>query len=587
MKITARHVWACVADAASHYKPSIFFMILLAMAWAIDFSLHPYIQKLIIDGIADQNVSAFKSVGLPALVFVLLSFGMSTVFRIYDYFVSIKMVPEMRKYIAQKYITNLLEQNHAFFQNQFAGSMANKINDLITYVPAIIPIVIDKFLSHFLMMLIAIYTLWTVQPIFAYLLMGWGVFFLGISFALSDRLTHLSDQWSECGSLITGRMVDLLSNVMTLRLFARKTYEYTYISENFEAGTQAEKRLNWNYFWIWFAYGYSFTFTLAFSIYFLLEKRDLGLVTVGDFALVIVLNVAVVDILWELTREFSEFTKFYGKISQALRVVLEPVLIKDSPTAKPLLISKGAIVFDHVTFCYKYKEPLFKNLTVTIDGGQKVGLVGYSGSGKSSFVNLILRLHEVSDGQITIDGQGLKDMTLESLYQAIAMIPQDPSLFHRTLLENIRYGRPEATEPEVIEAAKKAHAHDFISEIPEGYQSMVGERGVRLSGGQRQRVAIARAILKDAPILILDEATSQLDSLTEAYIQDSLWQAMQGKTTIVVAHRLSTLLHMDRILVFDKGEIVQDASHDDLVKMDGLYKQLWERQVGGFLPDAQ
>ena len=209
---------------------------------------------------------------------------------------------------------------------------------------------------------------------------------------------------------------------------------------------------------------------------------------------------------------------------------------------------------------------------MTIEAGQKVGLVGYSGGGKSTFVNLILRLFDVTDGHILIDGQDIRNVTQDSLRSNIAMIPQDPSLFHRTLMENIRYGRIEATDEEVIEAAKKAHAHEFISKLPQGYESPVGERGVKLSGGQRQRIAIARAILKNAPILILDEATSQLDSVTESDIQESLWELMQGKTTIVIAHRLSTLLHMDRIIVFDQGKIVEDGTHTEFLRTMGYIK---------------
>jgi ATP-binding cassette subfamily B protein len=214
-----------------------------------------------------------------------------------------------------------------------------------------------------------------------------------------------------------------------------------------------------------------------------------------------------------------------------------------------------------------------------------IGLVGYSGGGKSTFVNLIMRLYDVTAGSILIDGHDIRDVTQDSLHEKIGMIPQDPVLFQRSLMENIRYGRIDATDEEVIEAAKKAHAHEFIIGLSRGYDSLVGERGIKLSGGQRQRIAIARAILKNAPILILDEATSQLDSVTEALIQDSLWELMQNKTTIVIAHRLSTLLHMDRILVFEKGNIVEDGSHDDLLLQNKLYKKLWDAQVGGFLGD--
>ena len=238
-----------------------------------------------------------------------------------------------------------------------------------------------------------------------------------------------------------------------------------------------------------------------------------------------------------------------------------------------------------MTFHYDEGAHLFNNKNVIIQSGQKVGLVGLSGSGKSTFVNLILLLFDVESGKIVIDGQNIRKVTQESLRENIAMIPQDVSLFHRTLMENIRYGRTDATDEEVIDASKKAHCHEFISQLKEGYESLVGERGIKLSGGQRQRIAIARALLKNAPILILDEATSALDSLTEKLIQDSLHALMQGRTTIVIAHRLSTLSEMDRILVFDKGQIVEDGSHDDLLKAKGHYSRMWAMQAGGFLPD--
>ena len=268
-------------------------------------------------------------------------------------------------------------------------------------------------------------------------------------------------------------------------------------------------------------------------------------------------------------------------------MVLTPLDIQDKPDATALCITHGEIIFDKVGFHYKGTTPLFDKLPVTIEAGQKVGLVGYSGGGKTTFCNLILRLYDVTAGRITIDNQDIRDVMQDSLRAHIGMIPQDPSLFHRTLMENIRYGKDDATDDEVIEAAKRAHAHDFIAKLPNGYEALVGERGVKLSGGQRQRIAIARAILKNAPILMLDEATSQLDSVTEREIQDSLWDLMQGKTTIVIAHRLSTLLHMDRILVFDAGRIVEDGTHNELLARAGLYKTLWDAQVGGFLPERK
>ena len=296
------------------------------------------------------------------------------------------------------------------------------------------------------------------------------------------------------------------------------------------------------------------------------------------------ININIINSVYSLSLTLRKFIIDWGTVSQALSILINAPIMKDLPELK---VNEGNIHFNSVGFRYKNDIGLFENLSVKIPSGQKVGLVGYSGSGKSTFVNLILGLYEVTSGAIIIDNQNINACTADSLRSSIGMIPQESSLFHRNLIENIRYGQVDATDEEVIKGSKLAHAHEFIEKLPNKYASLVGERGVKLSGGQRQRIAIARAILKDAPILIMDEATSALDSITEHLIQESLDHLMQGKTTLVVAHRLSTLLNMDRILVFSEGVIVQDGTHSDLLKIDGLYKLLWSSQVGGFLPEEK
>ncbi|MCD8563000.1 MAG: ATP-binding cassette domain-containing protein [Alphaproteobacteria bacterium] len=254
--------------------------------------------------------------------------------------------------------------------------------------------------------------------------------------------------------------------------------------------------------------------------------------------------------------------------------------MRDRPGAKDLVVSEGGITFDHVRFIYKSKvEPLFDDLSVAIKPGERVALVGHSGSGKTSFVKLLQRLYDVQDGEILIDGQNIADVTQESLRRNIALVQQEPILFHRSIAANISYARPGASMAEIIEAAKQAYAHDFIASLPEGYYTLVGERGVKLSGGERQRVAIARAILADAPILVLDEATSSLDSVSEHYIQKALENLVKGKTTITVAHRLATIRDADRILVFDKGRIVGEGPHEELIKSSPVYRELYEMQA--------
>lgn len=570
------------------YPLPILVMVLVAVVWAVQTSLLPYILKVTLNRMtAEPDADPFIALIGPVAVYLGMSFVMSTFFRLYGYFVEYRMIPELRKRISIHCLNHLLKLSHQFYQNSFAGSLGSKVSELVMAIPDLLQIFMDRFLSSSLALLIAAFTLWQVNARFALILLLWALIVLSVTILSSRHLTRLAAEWSFKGHLVTGRIVDTLSNMLTVRLFARAKDEDTWITATIDDAKGAERILEWSYLKIWLLYGYGFVVAQCLNFYFLLQGRAEGWITVGDFALVLGLNISVMDFLWSLAREFSKFSKLQGRVRQDLADIMVPPEIQDKPEAKELSLTRGEIIFENVQFQYPGTTPLFQKKSVTILPGQKVGLVGYSGGGKSTFVNLILRLYDVTSGHILIDNQDIQDVTQDSLHATIGMIPQDPSLFHRTLMENIWYGRPNAVAEEVLEAAKRAHADEFIAELPQGYESLVGERGVKLSGGQRQRIAIARAILKNAPILILDEATSQLDSVTETFIQESLWELMQDKTTLVIAHRLSTLLHMDRILVFDKGKIVEDGSHQKLLSQDGLYKTLWDAQVGGFLPDKK
>jgi ATP-binding cassette subfamily B multidrug efflux pump len=290
--------------------------------------------------------------------------------------------------------------------------------------------------------------------------------------------------------------------------------------------------------------------------------------------------------MWEVAGLFE----YIGTIVEGLNTIAEPVTVSDRPDAKPLAVSRGEIVFDHARFHYGRKTKVIEDFSLTVKPGEKVGLVGRSGAGKSTLVNLLLRFYDLEGGRILIDGQDIAGVTQESLRRAIGMVTQDTSLLHRSVAENILYGRPEASREDMIRAAGQAEAAEFIAGLADprgrsGYEAHVGERGVKLSGGQRQRIAIARVLLKDAPVLILDEATSALDSEVEAAIQQSLYRLMAGKTVIAIAHRLSTIAAMDRLVVLDRGRIAEVGSHEALLKRDGLYATLWRRQSGGFLAD--
>jgi ATP-binding cassette subfamily B protein len=320
-------------------------------------------------------------------------------------------------------------------------------------------------------------------------------------------------------------------------------------------------------------------------LYYALVLWGRGEISVAEFVVASTTTLLIINEARNLSRRFLEFFEYGGNLANGVYTIVRPHEIVDVPGAVRTTIDRGRIEYRDVTFGYTPEQPIFQHLSVTIPAGQRVGLVGFSGSGKSTFVSLILRLYDPQGGQILIDGQDIGAMTQDSLHSQLSLIPQDPNLFHRTLRENIRYGRLEASDAEVIDAARKAHAHDFITKIKDQYASLVGERGVKLSGGQRQRIAIARVVIKNAPVLILDEATSSLDSITEQAIQETLNDVMQDKTVIVVAHRLSTIAHLDRILVFDQGRIVEDGRHAELIARGGAYYQLWSRQAGGFVLD--
>lgn len=322
--------------------------------------------------------------------------------------------------------------------------------------------------------------------------------------------------------------------------------------------------------------------TAMFSV--LLMKWSEGLVSTGEFVLVLSLMSQISYILVFIGQAFNSMAESFGEMEEGLDDLLVPYEIIDTPGAAALKVGEADVVWKNVNFAFDEKD-VFKNFNLNIEVGQRVGLVGPSGAGKTTFVSLLLRQHDLDGGEIKIDDQNISAVTQDSLRENIAVVPQEPMLFHRSIRENIVYGKPNATDEEVIEVAKKTQAHDFISDLPDGYETLVGERGIKLSGGQKQRVAIARAMLKDAPILVLDEATSALDSESEVAIQKALHELMEGKTVVAIAHRLSTLREMDRIIVMEDGKIKEDGNHDSLASSGGTYQKLWEHQAGGFLQE--
>ena len=550
---------------------------------AIDLSLWSYVSKILIDQLAiTPREQIVYQVWPTALLLIILGFLPGFIWRICDYS-WMNLTPLMRKKIASESMDYAMQHSNNFFQNNFAGSLANKVRDVTGLTDKILATIIYAFLGTILSLIIAFFTLLLVHKFFAFGLLAWAALFIFMAVKGAKKVSPMSIATADQQTKIMGNLVDVLGNISNVRLFSRRGFESNRIEALQDDYAKFSKRRDLFLIKFYTLQGLTFSVYFAGCIILLIWLYAQNRVTLGDFMLIFTVNTYIIHGMWQAMNEMRTFLENVGTVNQALSIINQPLQIKDCDNAKDLKITRGEIIFENVGFSYDNSSALFCDKNITIKSGQKIGLVGQSGGGKTTFVNLILRLFDVEQGRILIDGQNISSISQNSLRASIGVIPQDPSLFHRTLLQNISYGCENASEPEIIAAAKKAHAHEFIETLPESYNSLVGERGVKLSGGQRQRIAIARAFLKNAPILILDEATSQLDSINENLIQESLINLMKQKTTIVIAHRLSTLQHMDRILVFDSGKIVEDGSQQELLALNGFYQKLWEAQVGGFL----
>ena len=560
---------------------------LCVLFWSIESSLSAYVLKCIVNQLPTITPSnVMVRLGGLAILSVSLPFAHILSSRLY-HIIWLNFSSACKQKIGALLMDNTMHHSVRMIQDQFAGNLAGKIKDVMSGIPDLVQVGISLIFRRLSTVIAALTTITFASQIISILMFLWIIIYLMGTLYFSRYASEKSQNVSRIRSIVMGQMVDMLTNVMSIRLFSALPQEQKRFNQFLNTYKTADRARDWSFFYLFSFQGISFISYLSACMYFLLRGFSEGIITPGDFAMVFTLNHVVSMCLWQVSDEMAKSTDLWGTLKQGVEVALFPLEINDPKDASNLLVSEGKISVRSISFHHKNTPPLFENLSLDILPSQKVGLVGYSGSGKSTFANLILRLFNIEEGEILIDNQNISEFTQDSLHRAIGMIPQDPTLFHRSLMENIRFGRADATDEEVIIAAQHAHAHEFIKELPNGYDSLVGERGIKLSGGQRQRVAIARAFLKNAPILILDEATSQLDSLTETRIQEGLWELMTGKTALVIAHRLSTLLYMDRILVFDKGRIVEDGTHTELLEKGHLYKTLWNTQVGGFLPSEK
>lgn len=482
----------------------------------------------------------------------------------------------------------LSHHSYRFFTDNFAGSLVQRVGRYARAFEKLADRITWNFVPLLVYFIGVIVVTWTLLPRLSMLIFLWAVFYIVVNFFFSRWQLKYNIKAAAADSHTTAVLADAITNQNNIDIFSRHADE----SRRFREVTMEQAKItifNWNIAQVLEAIQAALIIIIEFAVfYFAIQYWESGAMTIGIFVLLQVYIVGLGNRLWEVGRIIRDMYQGYADAKEMVEIMMLPYEIKDVLGAVPLRVPFGEVMLDDVTFAFNKTREVIQNVTMTIKPSEKVALVGPSGAGKTTFVRLLLRFYDVTGGKITIDMQNIRHATLDSLRTNVSLVPQDPLLFHRTIMENIRYGKSEATDAEVIEAARLAHCAEFIESLPHGYDTYVGERGIKLSGGERQRVAIARAILKNAPILVLDEATSSLDSHSESLIQDALDVLMKGKTVIVIAHRLSTVRKMDRIIVLKDGAVLEEGTHAGLIKKKkSLYAKLWDLQAGGFLRDEE
>jgi ATP-binding cassette, subfamily B, bacterial len=563
------------------YKWQYAVMMLAPIATAFYPSFYNYSTKLLVDIITSTSSFSYKDVLYPIALFLSTQLFINLVWRVAQ-ILEWTTEPKVRKNIITKSYDYVQHHSYDFFLNNFPGNISSKLRGILDGYDQLWESFHHGVTITVLTNIINMTVLFLVSKELGLFMLIWSIAFFAVIYPMSKKMNHYSFEETQARHRLVGVLADKISNISTLLSFATRKVELKDLEENIDKDFMPRQITLYRYdFIVQFVAGVFYLVMFTSLLFMMLEAKKNGLISIGDFVFVFGVSFSLSENLWKLITLTQFFVAILGDFVSSFEFLNTPHQFVDEKNAKDLVIKKGEIELDNLCFSYISNKPVFSNLSIKIKNGEKIGIVGHSGSGKSTLIHLILRYFALDEGKIIIDGQNIANVRVDSIREKIAVIPQDSILFNRNIIENIRYGNPKASDQDVIKASKKAHIHDDIVSLPEGYNTMVGDKGFKLSGGQRQRIAIARAILKDAPILVLDEATSSLDSETERQIQESLNVLIEdkNKTVVAIAHRLSTLKNMDRIIVLDKGQIIEEGTHKQLLsRKNTLYKQLWKLQ---------